>query len=179
MTDPNPMPAIYDALKWPNALRPKDDSTILPADIRKGDSIRVEYTDYKGRIIANEFWADGDWYDYSAGAEGNTYFLLDRPVPPVVLPTIPGVVISWQSPYVKRVATLEKVNQWLCGDQNSTSAELVRWIADTAISGSTFTVLRPEAKVAAEVLAEVRGLFGHGALMLNEVSAIAARWAAK
>ena len=167
MTDPNPMPAIYDALKWPNALRPKDDSTILPEDIRKGDSIRVEYTDYKGRIVANEFWADSDWYDYSAGTEGNAYFLLDRPVPPVVLPIEPG----WYHDCVNGIWRLNTFGFWDCIASPTDNENVTQH--------APFTRLRPEADVAAEVLAEVRGLFGHGALMLNEVNAIAARWAAK
>jgi len=50
------------------------------------------------------------------------------------------------------------------------------WEAELLIS-LPLTRLRPEAEVAAEVIAEVHGLFGPGALLHAEVDRIAAKWA--
>ena len=120
---------------------------ILPADIRKGDSIRVEYTDYKGRIIASEFWADSDWYDYSVGAEGNTYFLLDRPVPPVALPTEPGYYIAKSRlPWMLEVNAHGEI-EWFFGG----SFKATNFAAEFA----PFTRLEPVADTAKKVLDRV------------------------
>ena len=87
--------------------------------------------------------------------------------PPVVLPTIPGT-------YADKAGfqwTLSKLGVFRFAGEIQTANVIEEY--------APFTRLRPESEVAAEVLAEVRGMFGHGALMLNEVNAIAARWAAK
>ena len=63
-------------------------ATIEPKAIRKGDLIRKEYGTV-GKTEAIEYRADaeGDGFSNSISA---AYFLLDRPVPPVILPTEPG-----------------------------------------------------------------------------------------
>ena len=160
MTDP--MPAIYDALKWPNALRPKDDSTILPEDIRKGDTIRSEYTDSYGPVV-HEYVArfDADMWTRTRV----DYFLLIRPVPPVVLPTIPGI-------YADKVGDpwlVSPFGVFLCGGASLTPRDIEEI--------APFTRCRPVAEVAAEVLAEVAAEFGVG--FLAGFKAMSARWAAK
>lgn len=77
-------------------------------------------------------------------------------MPTVMLPTVVGAVISWDSPYRKHLSTLEKSGLWFHQNQAYTAAEMIDRIADTVIGDTTFTVLRPVAEVAAEVLAEVK-----------------------
>ena len=62
---------------------------IEPGDIRKGDLIRKEYRVPLGAKTAFEYLAGSNGDSY-ASDRGN-YFLLDRPKPPVVLPTEPGI----------------------------------------------------------------------------------------
>ena len=134
MTDP--MPAVRDILGMK--------TPILPADIRKGDLIRCEYDESKVEYhsTATEYTAPEDGYKYSH--RPTTHYLLHRPVPPVVLPTEPGVYSSinggggWQ---------LLKRDGWFNNGQER-ALDVVRNYAP-------FTRLRPESEVAAEVLAEV------------------------
>ena len=61
---------------------------IEPGDIRKGDLIRAEYM-IDGEPEAHEHVANCDG-DIWGRVGGTTYFLLDRPKPPVVLPVEVG-----------------------------------------------------------------------------------------
>lgn len=65
---------------------------IAPRDIRKGDLIRFEYADGRSTDRAKEYVASGDGVGDGRGPVG-TYYLLDRPVPPVDLPTEP--TLGW------------------------------------------------------------------------------------
>jgi hypothetical protein len=65
---------------------------ILPEDIRKGDLIRRErVSEWAGEYSAIEFTARRAGTEPMSGWE---FFLLDRPKPPVVLPTEPGVYLD-------------------------------------------------------------------------------------
>ena len=141
------------------------EAPILPADIRKGDNIRRETEDVDGKPVAYEYWANVDGEE--VWATSNTYFLLSRPVPPVVLPDVPGVYFDC----VNDTWLLNTAGRWDCIGCPTDSENPTRY--------APFTRLRPEAEVAAEVLADVRSLFGPGALMLWLVNAIATKWAAK
>ena len=94
---------------------------IEPGDIRKGDLIRCEYVDvnYAGNA-AVEYYAACDGF-YNGSAE-NSFFLLDRPKPPVVLPTVPGHYLpSYQNP---EVHTLDAEGDWLVGNKLVTEAQV-------------------------------------------------------
>ena len=68
---------------------------IEPKDIRKGDLIRCEYGDVSRRAnVAVEYYAACDGF-YVGGTQ-DSFFLLDRPKPPVVLPTEIGAYLDTQ-----------------------------------------------------------------------------------
>jgi hypothetical protein len=59
-----------------------------PEDIKKGDLIRYEHAeDSVGAFTAVEFLAEFDGRGYLPKSLGGQHFLLDRPTPPVELPT--------------------------------------------------------------------------------------------
>lgn len=70
---------------------------IQPFEIREGDLIRAERTEgvREGRVLRYEdneirFIYGRDWY-----VPGSTIYLLDRPTPPAVLPSVP--TLGWLS----------------------------------------------------------------------------------
>ena len=145
---------------------------ILLADIRKGDLVRKEYDEgTQTYATAVEYVATGGEETY--GPLSGAYFLLDRPVPPVVLPDVPGIYVSWVNPPSPTIVHKITDGRWV-------DAEDLHYLSESVVSTLLpLTRLEPVADTAKRVLAEVRGLFGPGALMLNEVDEIAARWAAK
>ena len=117
---------------------------ILPGDIKKGDTIRCEYGHGSIHMVhALEYKATADEHSWSE-EDDCTHFLLQRPVPPVVLPDVPGVYSSINGGGVWQ---LLKRDGWFNNGQQR-SLDVVRNYAP-------FTRLRPESEVAAEVLAEV------------------------
>ena len=101
--------------------------------------------------------------------QGFILTLIEKATPP--LPTEPGAYAS----NTGSVHVLTSSGQWL--DFSAWNGS--RW-AKLPTNYAPFTRLRPEAEVAAEVLAEVRGIFGGpDALLHKDIDKIAARWAAK
>ena len=146
---------------------------ILPADIRKGDTIRKEYdndaemgeSEFVVRSV--EYIARKDGYDELLLHTGACY-LLNRPVPPVVLPTEPGVYEGYdklaERPLVARLLIdgrfVDSVFYEVLGD-------LERF--------APFTRLRPEAEVAAEVLADIESNVGWATW--ESLDSVRAKWA--
>lgn len=64
---------------------------IDPKDIRKGDSIRQEWLDIDGKPRASE-WVIGGDPAYLSDHSSYTYYLLERPVPPI--PSLPTTINS-------------------------------------------------------------------------------------
>lgn len=153
-------------------------TVILPDDIKEGDEVRVEFNipeKYLPNAIEYEATADRHARGYERPC---SYFLLDRPVPPAVLPTEPGTVIAigdwwlvklrgydagaeggWEFLPVPRTVkpSLRRSGR---EDQCVYSNEWAQSEADqeggfTVISSPALTRLRPEAEVVAEVLAAV------------------------
>lgn len=126
-------------------------------DIRKGDRIRV----------VTEFTSGNDWLPMAA--DESTYELIERPV---TLPTELGV-------YTDKDGGLWsfQTNGYLA----LKSASAAGWFtADHMRQFAPFTLLRPVAEVAAEVLAEVRTALPVMALLPNpSFEAVAAKWATK
>ena len=115
---------------------------ILPGDIKKGDTIRCEYdlgsTDYNSS--ATEYTAPEDGFKYSH--RPSTHYLLHRPVPPVVLPTEPGI-------YTDNVGDLWKINEF--------GLYCIGGAPSSADNYAPFTRLRPEAEVVAEAMGRLAG----------------------
>ena len=99
-------------------------------DIRKGDRIKLTRTD--------EFTATHDGPDMLAASD-HTYELIERPV---TLPTVPGVYLDKQGD-VWRL----KASRFLCLS--------IEGFDDAPNEYAPFTLLRPVAEVAAEVLDEL------------------------
>ena len=117
---------------------------IEPKDIRKGYLIRVEYGDVnrEGKA-AVEYYAACDGF-YVGGTKDSS-FLIDRPKPPVVLPTEPGAyVTNYQFPDVFKldVLTLDEVGQWRRGNAIVTIEHVER------CGGNSLTKLEPVAETA-------------------------------
>ena len=111
---------------------------IEPGDIRKGDLIRAEYTiDREPEAHEHVANCDGDIW---GRVGGTTHFRLDRPKPPVVLPTEPGAyVTNYQFPDVFKldVLTLDEVGQWRRGNAIVTIEHVER------CGGNSLTKLEP------------------------------------
>ena len=114
---------------------------ILPEDIRKGDNIRRETKDIDDKPVAYEYWADRNGVEL--WPTPNTYFLLNRPVPPVVLPIEPGYYLDRGGDVWKLV----EPNRWFCLVDTKYDYCEAKW--------APFTRLCPEAEVVAEVLRAV------------------------
>lgn len=129
---------------------------ILSSDVLKGDLLRKEYDSEFGLVTtAHEFYAGHDG-DIGNTTEGSL-FLLNRPVPPVVLPTEPGFYqTGYHEPDVFQL--IENGTWWL--GVHKVSDEQVRHDG-----GSSLTRLRPEAEVIIEVLAEVKKSILDGAFV--------------
>lgn len=78
--------------------------TITRADNKVGDKVRVEYPQLTSgsvesfpfsRIAAREFFANEDEDPFCRQSQ-ETLTLLERPVPPVVIPTEPGIYLDRQ-----------------------------------------------------------------------------------
>lgn len=150
---------------------------ILPKDIRKGDSLRAEFTDStEFKPSALEYEAESKCHTWSSGRPTN-YFLLNRPVPPVVLPTEPGVYEGYdklaERPLIARLLIdgrfVDSVFYEVLGD-------LERF--------APLTRLRPETEVAAEVIRDARAeIINLGASPTSRyvevLDGVAARWATK
>ena len=96
---------------------------IEPGDIREGDLIRKLWVKCPAvRAVATEYVAYQDGDAYGPLVEGN-FFLLDRPKPPVVLPSEPGHYLpAYENP---KVFTLDAEGIWSCG-LRETSIERVK-----------------------------------------------------
>jgi hypothetical protein len=134
-------------------------------DIRKGDLIRIEWApDRPSFNRAIEFVAEDDKYT-NQWSDG-TFFRLNRPGP---LPKVPGVYLDkdtdvWQVHNSGRMV-------FLCEGESDDDLDPAKY--------APFTLLRPTAQIAAEVLADVRNIFGgpdSGALLHKEVDKIAAKF---
>ena len=161
MTDP--MPAIRDILGMK--------TPILPAGIRKGDSLRAEY----GTTDAPEA------HEYIAQEDGDhwgptrTHYLLKRPVPVVVLPTAIGYHADTDGSVWWRQSTgANNGHHWQDSDGERHNDEVARRFAP-------FKRLRDESEVAAEVCAEILAEFELVNLVSyqQDVREVAARWATK
>jgi hypothetical protein len=136
---------------------------IQPEDIRKGDLIRLEHTKPE-HTHAVEYRAAFPGERNYSGAEVR-YFLLDRPKPPVVLPTEPGVYTDKQG------------DVWLVFDG---SLRCLESPADTknASSYAPFTKLEPVADTAARVLNALAPQIQHPADNRLAMAAVAAEFGA-
>ena len=94
---------------------------IEPGDILEGDLIRCEYGDVNREgNAAVEYYAACDGF-YVGGTE-DSFFLLERPKPPVVLPTEPGHYLpSYENP---EVHTLDAEGDWWVGTKLVTEAQV-------------------------------------------------------
>lgn len=132
------------------------------ADIRKGDLIRFEPkppVDFIASAI--EYVAS---YDKAAWRDSedvpSQHYLLDRPTPPVELPTEPG----W---YVDRYECVWQMHD----DGEWTRLGNAEWVPESCVP---FTRLEPVPITAERVIARVRTIFGGpGALLNRDVDAIA------
>ena len=121
---------------------------ILPGDIRNRDRIRCEYS-IEGDPVAHEYIAS---FDANSWDERGTHYLLKRPVPPVVLPDVPG----W---YVGRADLPNYAHLQLC-DEECHGETAPHWYRpdqrrvipaeEVAEHYLPLTRLRPESEVAAE-----------------------------
>ncbi|MFC5930866.1 hypothetical protein D6T64_11815 [Cryobacterium melibiosiphilum] len=155
-------------------------TSILPAYIRKGDLIRKEYTEPYCATHALEYVAA--WNEDDRPPSDNlalaSFFLLSRPVSPVVLPTVPGIYVDKDGcPWVLHREIPNMPQHW---------TEDREFMADSeALYLAPFTRLRPESDVAAEVFstlsAEFAWLFGDDALGTRKIrfEELAAKWATK
>ena len=148
--DPHTIQPTHTDLEY----RMSNKTPILPADIRAGDTIRSEYSNAEGPA-AYEYVAIRDAIQ---GIVDTTYFLLNRPVPPVVLPKVPGSVICWtDGAYLPQIAQLDAGHMdlgWFTGEDGDnlwyTDDQLVSYM-----DGAPFTHLRPEAEVLADILPQL------------------------
>ncbi|TFD51992.1 hypothetical protein E3T46_07845 [Cryobacterium sp. Hh11] len=128
---------------------------ITVADIRKGDTIRCEYETVSGPA-AHEYVADKDKEEWSVSAG---YFLLSRPVPPVVLPTEPGAIITWNPNNTGGPLFAQLGNHpdgpWMHESRHMNDAEMIN-----RIGGKAFTRLPNEAEVVTEVMGKLDALYG-------------------
>ena len=126
---------------------------IEPKDIRKGYLIRVEYGDVnrEGKA-AVEYYAARDGF-YVGGTKDSS-FLIDRPKPPVVLPTEPGVYVSYlETPLGTTFHNLND-GRWSYIDGNG-------WLADSEVAEYLpLTKLEPVAETAKRVLDRVMDATG-------------------
>ena len=136
-------------------------------DIQKGDRIR--------RTEAIEYTAAGG---PEANAQVNmAYELISRPVP---LPTEPGWYVA--RPDADNYAHLQLCDDAHCKDSSGGPhwfrPDQDRVISDEDVSESYMPLVRFAAvsTTAAEVLADVRNIFGPGALLLQDVDKIAAKY---
>ena len=138
---------------------------ILPADIRKGDTIRCEYST-PHHPSAHEYVAIKDTEEWTYGG---SYFLLSRPVPPVVLPTEPGIYVDMDGA------------PWVVDERGLISYKGISAVGWAASEYAPFTRLRPEAEVAAEVLADIKTVYGENYLDNSNAdwNDVAVKWAAK
>ena len=117
---------------------------IEPGDIRKGDLIRKEYRVPLGAKTAFEYLAGSNGDSYAS--DRGIYFLLDRSKPPVVLPTEPGVYVSYlETPLGTTFHNLND-GRWSYIDGNG-------WLADSEVAEYLpLTKLEPVPETARRVL---------------------------
>jgi len=119
---------------------------IEPGDIRKGDLIRAEYT-IDGEPEAHEHVANCDG-DIWGRVGGTTHFRLDRPKPPVVLPTEAG---AYRGTYGDgeqgSLYVLDTAGIW--HDFSLCHSEMRTW---TPTNYMPFTKLEPVAQIAEQAL---------------------------
>ena len=125
---------------------------IEPGDIRKGDLIRREYGDVDHvSNAAVEYYAACD--GFYVGGTLDSYFLLDRPKPPVVLPTEVGVYFDkagdiWVIGLSGKMAVATSGgHDWLIPWETSEGSNIV------PENYAPFTKLEPVAETAAKMLA--------------------------
>ena len=109
------------------------------ADVRKGDTIRREYTAHRNHLKAVEFVADGDCHD-----NDDVLYLLDRPTPAVELPTVPA--LGW----VEHEEIKARFGSWVA---SGATLYAVRQMDFDAASVTAFT---PATAVPTDALDELR-----------------------
>lgn len=114
-------------------------------DIRKGDLIRKEHTERLRSTVAHEYVAESDGDTADPRTTGN-YFLLDRPVAPVVIPTEFG----WYLDHANDVWELSALGWEDDGDFRD---------RDFVAEFAPFTRLEPVAVTAEKILNRVANLF--------------------
>ncbi|GAB3125776.1 hypothetical protein [Glaciibacter psychrotolerans] len=118
-------------------------------DIRKGDLIRKEYTERLRSTVAHEYVAESDGDTADPRTTGN-FFLLDRPVAPVVLPTETGIYMD---------ATGGIWSFQTNGNLALKVESSAGWFNDEHVAGfAPFTRLEPVAVTAEKVLNRVAKL---------------------
>lgn len=131
-------------------------------DIRKGDVIRFEYPTTRS---AHEYRANFDRESWGAGQ----HFLLERPTPPVKLPTEPGWYLT--------ASSLDPVAVYLAADGYWTTPENFGQTGEDMAQYAPLTRLEPVPVTAAKVIARVRTIFGGPSALLNkDVDRIAAEF---
>lgn len=132
------------------------------ADIREGDLIRWEHGESVHRWRARY---DGESYLSSIGQ----HFLLERPTPPVKLPTEPGWYLT--------ASSLDPVAVYLAADGYWTTPENFGQTGEDMAQYAPLTRLEPVPVTAAKVIARVRTIFGGPSALLNkDVDRIAAEF---
>lgn len=115
---------------------------IEPADIRAGDLIRCEWPNDSASEWRSKTSGPAGW-----NAERVSYFLLDRPTPPVELPTEP--TLGWlENVYGARI-----LKHWFRGEGVAEAFDGDRWNFTKEVIGFTPAVAVPEA-----ALDELRGV---------------------
>lgn len=157
---------------------------IAVAEIRQLDRLRFEFKDMGGELSAVEYRASGNAIPYSK--KPGQHYLLNRPVPPVVLPQTVGTVLIWNPADSKGERAAVRVsNVWDYQGPSLragtyweyTDAELL-----AELQGNRFKVLRSEAEVANEVCAELLGGLATGPYSWQfgeQIRSVAAKWATK
>lgn len=118
---------------------------IDPADIRKGDAIRFDYTE-PFDVTAAEYVASRDGQGYTTRLNLGNHFLIDRPAPPVALPTEPTLGwATWGDEQYLGVFVTRGVNLRAVDSEGATGGDR-----------DTVTAFTPATAVPTEALDELR-----------------------
>jgi len=131
---------------------------------------RVEFTVARKDTFGRVTYINNDMAGIQINSKDHPAWTIFAERPPVVLPTEPGFYMTAYEP--PDVFQLVDTGAWFEGQDPITNAKVLH------DGGETLTRLRPEAEVAAEVIAEVDDLIP-GLFTPTELVEIAAKWAKK
>ena len=141
---------------------------IEPKYIRKGDTIRAEYdfTSTYGQS-AHEYVAGSNSQGWATDGH---HYLLDRPKPPVVLPTEVGHYLA----NATELVTLHHNGEWMWNGDGSLA---IVWSADDMRGLHSLTKLEPVAETARKMRDTIYDQFGCSNLgFYEDVAAVAAEF---